>query len=399
MLNEEIEKTLQDHAPRPSEDFAGRIDEQVITLIHTKKPESRISFRPRLRVLAAAAAVVLLLGGIALTAGRGWPDRLTQQPSVAAQPTELTPGMTARAEAELADVCEAADLLVPLNAVAEEDGIRFTLISAAANEKEAWLIYSLQELEPDKDRVNEYTYTTGLNTNFTQDISENKRSETFPLDYISDEHRLIMYTHTSYNKTAAPAGRKVTIGFTAINSNWKTELDLAPYLRQYGGDARVAEDLPKLDPKELYDSVFTESDYRALGIRVLDWTNPLDCPLAPDMALSGIGIIDGKLHVQLHFANNTWEPLEKGNINVILSYIEGSSGDISLEKGVLPMGANRLTWHGAGTLTQGEYWDEYILDIPEDGGRIPLVIYLAAEGATGNWQVRIPLEDFWTGSK
>ena len=394
MLNEEIEKTLQDHAPRPSEDFAGRIDEQVITLIHTKKPESRISFRPRLRVLAAAAAVVLLLGGIALTAGRGWPDRLTQETSVAAQPMELVPGMTARAEEELRDICKAANGLVPLNVSAEDDGIRFTLISAAANETETWFVYSLQELEPVRNRVNEITY---IRLNLIQNISENQYAEIYPLDYVSEEHRLIMCTHTSYSKTAAPAGREVSIGFTTIDNSWKTELDLAPYLRQYGGDARAAEDLPRLDPNKLYDGVFTESDYRALGIRVLDWTNPLDCSLAPDLALSGIGVIDGMLHVQLYHANNTWEPLEKGNINVLLDYIDEAIKDYNLENGILPMGASPLKWHGAGTLTEGEYWEEYILDVPEDGGRIPLEIYLVQEGAKGDWQVHIPLADFWIG--
>ena len=110
-------------------------------------------------------------------------------------------------------------------------------------------------------------------------------------------------------------------------------------------------------------------------------------------------MIDGMLHVQFYHASNTWKPLEKGNINVILSYIDGAIKDYNLENGILPMGANRLIWHGAGTLTQGESWEEFILDVPEDGGQIPLVIYLTAEGITGDWLVHIPLEDFWTGSK
>lgn len=409
MLKEEIEKTLQDHAPQPSDDFAERIDGQVVALIQAGKGPGKKVFRPRLQVLAAAAAVVLLLGGVVLTSGGGWPDRLMARPDVvAAQPTEPaeaastgprepSSGLTPEAADDLERYCPVAKDLVPLNISTEKDGIRFELISAVANEEEAWFVYSFQDLTG--DRVNERSYFYG-NGNIGQDISKTVRFSVQQLDCIEDEARIIFCSDIHYSEPDGSADRVISFGLGTLYVCQSTKLDLMPYFRLYGETAQAAADLPQIKPQYNidYEPIFTEDDCRELGLRVLDWTHPLDVSLCEGLELTGIGIVDGYLHVQLYYPDNKFRPRESDvwytplwGVSVSLPYYQGISDRNSL----LPPEANPVRWDDPDA--EGAYFEEYVLYMPYDDSPIRLTAASISDAIDGLWLVDFPLQEIWKG--
>ena len=98
----------------------------------------------------------------------------------------------------------------------------------------------------------------------------------------------------------------MTVGFENLSIDNQTSVDLLPMLEQYGEKAETV-DPPTLLPVFRYDGTYMRlvpDEEARKNVKVLDYTKPLNVPLAKDIPLTGIGWVDDVLHVQLHYANN-----------------------------------------------------------------------------------------------
>ena len=206
---------------------------------------------------------------------------------------------------------EAATTLMPVHMSCENNGIRMEIISAAADGQELYITYSLEDLEGDRLNI---------------ENSPVLYVESFP-DYLweasfeqpmKDEAtgKVIFGEHFQYQGSITAANGVLKAHLPSFTSSRETALiDLFPYLEQYGGEVS-AMDMPE-GARTLWahDSYLDDQPIdgdTAVALRVIDNSSPLEIPLAETVFLSGIGMVDGQLHVQLHYVNHRKIILGKG---------------------------------------------------------------------------------------
>ena len=329
MLKNDIEKTLQAHSPVPPEGFAERMDRKVISLMQQKE-QAPVKKKSRYRkpVIALAAALVLCFVTAASRDLIIRPDtiraRETATPLVTAlsegkgEETDgegeanargtgllktLVPNDDSRAKMEY-DWPELANSLVPVNASCEKQGIRWEMKAAAVKDDEALFVYTLKDLQG--DRINAGTGILHW-PDLTDDIGERDVGEKGgPVSFDEATGELLYAECIKYKSRILPEDRRVTVGFENLSIDNQTSVDLLPMLEQYGEKAETV-DPPTLLPIFRYDGTYMRlvpDEEARKGVKVLDYTKPLNVPLAKDITLTGIGWVDDVLHVQLHYANN-----------------------------------------------------------------------------------------------
>ena len=329
MLKNDIEKTLQAHSPVPPEGFAERMDRKVISLMQQKE-QAPVKKKSRYRkpVIALAAALVLCFVTAASRDLIIRPDtiraRETATPLVTAlsegkgEETDgegeanargtgllktLVPNDDSRAKIEY-DWPELANSLVPVNASCEKQGIRWEMKAAAVKDDEALFVYTLKDLQG--DRINAGTGILHW-PDLTDDIGERDVGEKGgPVSFDEATGELLYAECIKYKSRILPEDRLVTVGFENLDIDNQTSVDLLPMLEQYGEKAETV-DPPTLLPVFRYDGTYMRlvpDEEARKGVKVLDYTKPLNVPLAKDITLTGIGWVDDVLHVQLHYANN-----------------------------------------------------------------------------------------------
>ena len=207
---------------------------------------------------------------------------------------------------------DAARALRPLNLSDEQAGIRLDVISATLNDNHLLITYSLTDLE--ENRINiETTCQAVPNVPFVSNghgsYSLLDSEETYPCFYDFKKHQLVFasYYHFDVSQNAAIDNSKSII-FTVdgLENVQDTVLDLWPLMAGQDYTVKAIHAPTKgiginfITNKAIAESagapVITSSELPD----ILNPENNLHIPLIDGIELSGIGWIDGNLHVQIH---------------------------------------------------------------------------------------------------
>ena len=123
-------------------------------------------------------------------------------------------------------------------------------------------------------------------------------------------------------------------------------------------------------------------DAQALQLRVLNTRNSLELPVVDGVTFTGIGIIDGVLHVQLRYSD-----IRHTDNHGFLT-LKGPDGQ-PYNDPTLP-GIHAVSWHGENF----DSWEEYLFErYPEDFSEATLTgeFTTADPAVEGDWSVTFPI--------
>ncbi|MBQ6061061.1 MAG: hypothetical protein IJL36_06410, partial [Clostridia bacterium] len=289
---------------------------------------------------------------------------------------------------------------VPVGLSCEKEGFRLELVSASVNEQSAFLIWSLQDLEgKHSDLIHDdvllhgsYPWPYRLVNSSNLQYDDSSRTLWFAAEYQAD---------TAYDpgEVLIDGLPRYLAEMTSLCFIRSENLAIGGLFEKYRDRAALV-DVPKLITTHCLDNdgnilVYDTSWYRERGIRVLDYTHPLSVRLHKYLELSGIGLIDGQLHVQLHYVDNS--PVINGSVyyNPVAdakAYIPSEPAADSIPE--IPA----MLWDtdGDGQVDYIEY--VYPCESEEEARKLK-VSFLEITGAVeGNWTIEIPLEKVWTGN-
>ena len=204
---------------------------------------------------------------------------------------------------------EAATTLMPVNMSCENNGIRMEVISAAADGQELYITYSLEDLEGDRLSIENNPIlhvSSSLDNLWGASFEQPMKDEA--------SGKVIFGEHFRYQESITAADSVLKAHLPSFTSHRTTLVDLFPYLEQYGGEVRT------MDVPESAWILWTHDSYiekpidggAPVAMQVIDNSNSLEIPLADTVFLSGIGMVDGQLHVQLHYVNHRKTVLGEG---------------------------------------------------------------------------------------
>ena len=200
---------------------------------------------------------------------------------------------------------EAATTLMPVNMSCENNGIRLEIISAVADGEELYITYSMEDLE--KDRLN-----TECSPVMYVDDARNYDWDASFEQPIRDEAtgKIIFGEHFTYNGNITAADNVLNAHIHSFISHGQTALvDLFPYLEQFGSEVKTAT-VPEGAGTLWRADVYAEQDIEnrsgsvPASTQVINPAYSREIRLADTVFLSGIGMVDGRLHVQLHFVDH-----------------------------------------------------------------------------------------------
>ena len=257
--------------------------------------------------------------------------------------------------------------LLPVGVSCESNGIRMELVSGLVKDNEAWYIYSLQDPEGRYDDYSPEVFDLRENAGTTNTFS------TAVLYRDRKEHKVYMIWNPHYAEPVKTRERSVTMSLDYLFFSQNVRADLIPLLQQYGENAQCAK-----VPEDARDRDFNVPENQE-RMKVLDYTRPLDISLSGNTSVSGIGWIDGQLHIQLR-------------ISGLISWSAGISAFLSEDTGftdVEEVSYSPLEW-----FTEDGEWYEYVFDCkPEDAENLKLYFdgTVGRERLQGSWKIQFPL--------
>ena len=300
---------------------------------------------------------------------------------------------------------DAALKLMPVNMSCEDSGIRMEVMSAVVNQEEMYITFSLQDLEG--DRIDKNTEVLiDANDDFYAGVSGGVAYDTPAPLYAEDGNKYIFAEHITLQGglRMRVSGEKVKLSVNGLRSNLRRTIDLVPVYREFAAQAKG---MPVPDNAEVYAGY--NRDGEAFygtgegmspipeGMQVLDSTCGPEIPLADGHAyLSGIGMVDGLLHVQVHFVDNREYEVGGAFVDV---YIEGNDGAYRryIDRDKLPDGICGLVWgtRAEDGIEWDEKWEEIIFTLPENeqvgDQTLAVNVEITGEEIAGNWEVEIPV--------
>ncbi|QTE70044.1 hypothetical protein JRC49_09515 [Clostridiales bacterium FE2011] len=382
----DMKKTLNERAGNT--EWTDENTWNVLRKIRNTKAERR---EYSLRRFVPAFMALLLVAGIgvaALTRTPGSPDPIRDKDLYTAQPivTALAPGQGEGTDGlpegdagkairgQIRDYYpEIADQLKPINLSSEKDGIRLELISGAVKGDETWAVYSLQDVE---GRYPEAVINGYADFDYMMGSVYTGES---PLLYADEkEHKYYYCVRAQYEQPVDTNDRMVTFSMPFYEAECSAKLDMLELLKEHGttGEGILS---PELEP------VYTaEGEVPRESKKVLDYTKPLDIPVLDNVKLTGIGWIDGSLHIQFH------NPDAHG------------IGDRASNNWVVSMDYDSDYWtedlfDGASWDENGDGasdWQEEILNCtPETLEKLKPVVNMTVTDniVDGDWEIRFPL--------
>lgn len=221
---------------------------------------------------------------------------------------------------------EAARALRPLDLSDVKDDIRLEVLSASLTDNELLITYSLTDLKGDRiisktecDPTVEYP----LGELGGQVSTENQR-----ISFDPEKHQAVYAAHSEYASILPPSEvrfgsylDKVTFTVSGLRTPEVTVTDLWPLMagqdymaeavscpkRPNGTSVIAAERVPVKDIKTIPD--------------ILDPANNLHIPIADSVELSGIGWIDGNMHVQIHVSDHSASVPDEHGTSIMEKYL------------------------------------------------------------------------------
>ena len=261
-----------------------------------------------------------------------------------------------------------ATLLMPVNMSCEDQGIRMEVISAVAEGNEVLINYSMQDLEGNRIDENSSAY-------FDMIYAGTNNYNGGGYDSVYDPEEKKLYASTCLNTETAidPQDRNVILYTDLLENARKTTVDLLPLLKQYGNQAEAVpvpenavactgyQDGEFCSVWGDIDSIWTIPD----SLRVLDQSRSPEIRLSDHVFLSGIGMVDGLMHIQLHItvpkevsipgtAENGWKTVEYVPCSAWIELYDTETGfdadDQNRRQDKLPGGISTLYWEAEGAV-------------------------------------------------
>ena len=270
------------------------------------------------------------------------------------------------------------DHLAPVGAVRESADVRFEIISAAMSETQALIVYSVQDLEG--ERFNEETWVL-----VRAEIGKTNGYSMPLISFIKEENKVIFVEAYDFNNKVNFTDRDITFRLGSLYDTTLTKFDMMPYIRQYAKKTEGTDPPERIggEPK-----------------KILDPSQSLNIRLHRNVTLTGIGWIDGQLHLQFHFPGQESVYLGHGvySFPVDLKMFDYSDDDLK-----------RRYTHDRLILSWGDEneddnleWMEFIYDFdrnPFDQFRLEARIQETNALIDGNWIVKVPLSRIWVAGR
>ncbi len=310
---------------------------------------------------------------------------------------------------------EAALKLMPVNLACDSEEIRMEVISAVAKDNEVYITFSMQDLEG--DRISENSYPS-LEVYYTDDNADMDYDIIMPSLYDAEEKKIIFGQHYSYASVPSSPDNTIAARVDALCTQEHRTVDLLPLLKEYGSEAKFVpapqDGIVSGSYNDGHLSIklgnINEREPIPESMKVLDYHNGLEIPVAEDVFLSGIGMVDGQLHVQLHYtADNSFQApiFSSGEVNiltaspyeiwVILCDDDEKESLYASEKyrqaDKLPGGITHLDWYA--DESGQESWKEFIFtpdtELTDAQNFVIDITKQLAPPIAGSWQVDFPV--------
>ena len=268
----------------------------------------------------------------------------------------MTPEGIIRSSLELHAEPGVYDRLVPIGAGIERQGIRIEIISGLIEGTNAWFMISLQDTDGRYDGF-------GLEPYFTENVDRTSYGYWSSRLYHDGAERKDTYiVCQELEREMTP--ENAAVGVTSIRVQEEAAIDLLPMLKQYGGTAEGIHP-PKLEDRSYNEDIPDVPE----GFRVLDYRHPLDVNLFRDVNLTGIGWIDGQLHVQFHNKGRDFIDIHNGRSSACSFWAEASVYGRTYQE-TIP-GYSPLDWDGDGD--GWSEWSECVINCkPEEAEQLEL---------------------------
>jgi hypothetical protein len=193
---------------------------------------------------------------------------------------------------------EAARALRPLNLSVEQGGIRMDVISATMNNEHLLITYSLTDLEG--NRINDSTKCSTY-LDIPPQIDEYYEHDSL-ISYDPEKHQALFGSFLEYNGFTPDNSHDDTITFmlAGLTFSESNSRELLPLMD--GQEYKVD---PVSCPEKLFKTGTVVLDDESARNpkelpKILNPENSLGIPVIDGIELSGIGWVDGMLHIQLH---------------------------------------------------------------------------------------------------
>ena len=303
---------------------------------------------------------------------------------------------------------ELATLLMPVNKTCEDQGIRMELLSAVAEGPEFLFTFSLEDLEGDRLDGNTDAW---IQMEFKTSEDFSNTGESSPGFYDEETRRVLFINETKFDSDLVLDDGDLKATLDEIWPHRYSAIDLLPLLEEYGS---LAEAMPAPENAIAYAGYKDGLFMICLGeyiedpwiipdtLRVLSPGRMPEIPLADGISLSGIGMVDGRLHVQMHYTDLSEREIHNGGETVTYYPwdIWITLRDLTDEDAVGPAKQYRKKDLLDGGITQlyweenGEYWEEDIFTVETaltDGQFFAAEITETLEPIFGHWEVTFPL--------
>lgn len=364
MLQEEMKKALQSNRRTPPAGFEERSDMQILHLTAETKPGRRM---PRAAViLCILLAVMSLATALAATVD-----------VVNARLHVFWP--------------EAAEFLMPVNASCEREGIRLEVLSAVVKDGKAYVTFSMQDLEG--DRLDEFVTASFSDLAFPAEPRTEEDdvpiSTIAVLSYDAETKTGIYAQEFEYDPALVGEDYEIPLYIRYLFMRKYDVLNLQPLLEEHGRDAEAAQ-----APEHAQPLLMNNPASRA----ILDPAANLEIPLNDYVELSGIGWIDGQLHVQIHYLPDRMEKDDAGTYPLVFCYIQmmGADGFSPWIRYKDQADSMNFGWAWDDNGDGFNEWEEYIFpctpdEVREGTLRAVTNFIRETEALEGNWYVKIPL--------
>ena len=353
MTEQKLRALMQRNAVEPSKEFDERIALQLKELTGKEEPKVK-----RTGSIIAAFALVLALGmSTALAAFNDDVNQLLYQ---------IWP--------------QAAMALRPVNLVSENQGIRMKVVSAVLNGSEALVTLTMQDLE--NNRIDE---TTELFDSAILQLPYDGAGTCVQTGYDPETKTASFAVYLDFNADHPAEKDKVSFRVKRFLSHKQEQtIDLTQYIK---GTIEEADSMSVPDIRGWSGSSADDADCRAITdtvrrLSVLNTQNSLEISIVDGVTLTGIGMIDGALHVQIRYSdilrtdNHGFLTLTDRNSQ---SYADTGLTNIS-----------SVSWFGE----NNDSWEEYIFQqYPGDLSTATLsgTFTTASPAIEGDWYVTFPL--------
>ena len=282
---------------------------------------------------------------------------------------------------------EAALALRPVNLACEDQGIRLEVESAVIQGHEILVTYSLQDLKG--DRIRDNAGASFITPELSASLGYTGDGIACGTDPETSKH--FYAVRLKYDDEILSENGYYTFSTTKLDCGAEQIAcaDLHPYLMQYGSQVPA---MPVPDSLKQINGPYYEGDLPE-DLQVIDDSRSLEIPLCDTVYLSGIGIIDGYLHVQIH--DTDYQPFETEGFSArpyfswfIARDQDGNllySGDADDEAAL-----SVLHWSNSDMMPE---WKEFFFKITREEAEnadLSVVVHKALPPIFGNWRIRIP---------